>query len=313
VADARLASVSMETTAQPPVKILRCGGCDREFVPAHPERKNPSRYCSRRCGNRAGRSGFGLRECVACAKLFTARSQVQRYCSQECHRKTIQLPLPKCQRCGCEFKPKMSNRRSFCSRDCFFAMGREKVAAKQAVKANRVLFTRCVQCGSSFEPSAKRMYCSTHCGNKARYNPLPPKDFQCAFCGIFFQRGGRAASGGRGGRCGDRYCCRSHRVKHNRIKERMNGKRYEQKTRRNERIRAQWVEAVDPQKVFQRDEWACWLCDQKCNPNAVYPDPAYPTLDHITPVSKGGEHSYANCRCACLKCNYRLSAKDCWK
>jgi 5-methylcytosine-specific restriction endonuclease McrA/predicted nucleic acid-binding Zn ribbon protein len=71
------------------------------------------------------------------------------------------------------------------------------------------------------------------------------------------------------------------------------------------------IESVDAIKVFNRDGWKCQLCHKKlkrkdrgmCCDNA-------PELDHIIPLSKGGEHSYRNTQCACRKCNSEKSNNE---
>jgi len=64
------------------------------------------------------------------------------------------------------------------------------------------------------------------------------------------------------------------------------------------------VESVNPLKVFKRDGWVCYLCGCE-TPQAfrgTY-EPNAPEVEHVVPLSKGGEHSYANTRCACRACN----------
>jgi 5-methylcytosine-specific restriction endonuclease McrA len=36
-----------------------------------------------------------------------------------------------------------------------------------------------------------------------------------------------------------------------------------------------------------------------------FPDPLSPSLDHVVPLARGGEHTYGNVRTACLGCNVR--------
>lgn len=64
------------------------------------------------------------------------------------------------------------------------------------------------------------------------------------------------------------------------------------------------VESVNPAKVFDRDGWRCKLCGIKTpkSKRGTYADDA-PELDHIMPLSKGGDHSYRNTQCACRRCN----------
>ncbi len=81
-------------------------------------------------------------------------------------------------------------------------------------------------------------------------------------------------------------------------------------SRRDARIRGQFVEHVSPDLVFKADGWMCWLCGEEADRTAVVPDPKAPTIDHLTPLSQGGEHSYANVRTAHFYCNARRGARD---
>jgi hypothetical protein len=66
---------------------------------------------------------------------------------------------------------------------------------------------------------------------------------------------------------------------------------------------------------------ACYICGRECDPSDYRQiinrggwtqkicGPAYPTLDHIVPVSKGGDHSADNAALACMGCNRTKSAK----
>lgn len=57
--------------------------------------------------------------------------------------------------------------------------------------------------------------------------------------------------------------------------------------------------------VFARDDWTCGICSAPVNPDLAYPDPMSVSLDHIVPLSLGGEHTEANTRCSHLVCNVR--------
>ncbi|QWY84598.1 HNH endonuclease [Microbacterium phage Footloose] len=69
------------------------------------------------------------------------------------------------------------------------------------------------------------------------------------------------------------------------------------------------VEVVDPAIVFERDDWICQLCHEDIPRSAVWPDPLSATMDHIKPLSRGGEHSYANCQASHFTCNASKGAK----
>lgn len=76
---------------------------------------------------------------------------------------------------------------------------------------------------------------------------------------------------------------------------------------RRARVRGVTVEVVDPTYVFDRDRWRCHVCGQKVDPSLNGLDLRGPTLDHIVPLSEGGEHSHANVRLAHRECNSRRS------
>jgi 5-methylcytosine-specific restriction endonuclease McrA len=78
--------------------------------------------------------------------------------------------------------------------------------------------------------------------------------------------------------------------------------------RRRNNLRAASVEPVDPLKVFERDAWRCQICGGELR--GRYPDLLSPSLDHIVPLVKGGEHSYANVQAAHFGCNSRKAARD---
>lgn len=61
------------------------------------------------------------------------------------------------------------------------------------------------------------------------------------------------------------------------------------------------AEPISSEVVFKRDGYRCQLCGEPTE--GVYPHPRSPSLDHIIPLSRGGEHTYANTQCACWICN----------
>lgn len=66
---------------------------------------------------------------------------------------------------------------------------------------------------------------------------------------------------------------------------------------------AAWVEDVDRRTVYERDNGVCGLCGR------ADVDPCDFHVDHIIPISRGGEHSYANVQLAHPACNLRKHAR----
>ena len=58
-------------------------------------------------------------------------------------------------------------------------------------------------------------------------------------------------------------------------------------------------------EIFERDGWVCQLCHKKVNKTLQYPHPLSASLDHIIPLSKGGEHSRINVQLAHIRCNMK--------
>jgi 5-methylcytosine-specific restriction endonuclease McrA len=177
---------------------------------------------------------------------------------------------------------------------------REKEAAKPETVC-RVFAGYCVGCGGAFVArNLHQRYCTKTCVTataKAAYqaNSAVRKAMRsmqgCAVCG---------GSVGGGETKPRRYCSDTcARASETTLSSRRAGK-----SRRRARLKNVLVESVDPFKVFDRDGWRCQLCGTKTpkTKRGTYADNA-PELDHILPLSKGGEHSYLNTQCTCRRCN----------
>lgn len=65
----------------------------------------------------------------------------------------------------------------------------------------------------------------------------------------------------------------------------------------------QWVEHVDRSVLWERDGGVCYLC-------GLLADPARWDVEHVHPISAGGEHSYANTAVSHPSCNYSKGARE---
>lgn len=79
--------------------------------------------------------------------------------------------------------------------------------------------------------------------------------------------------------------------------------------RRRARERDAWVEDVDVIVLAEWQRWKCYLCSKPISKDMKAPDPMSCSLDHLVPLSVGGEHSYANCVAAHFGCNSRKQAR----
>ena len=62
--------------------------------------------------------------------------------------------------------------------------------------------------------------------------------------------------------------------------------------------------------LYRRDSGVCYLCGGKCDWNDKTDKsvgPAYPSIDHMMPISRGGLHSWANVKLAHFECNWKKS------
>lgn len=81
------------------------------------------------------------------------------------------------------------------------------------------------------------------------------------------------------------------------------------KQNRRAKMKDVFVESVDLAIVSERDNWICGICNHSVSKLRDRNLVDIASLDHIIPISKGGEHSYANTQLAHLSCNIRKGAK----
>jgi 5-methylcytosine-specific restriction endonuclease McrA len=62
--------------------------------------------------------------------------------------------------------------------------------------------------------------------------------------------------------------------------------------------------------IFERDSWTCQICGRKINKRLKWPNPHSKSIDHIIPLSKGGDDRPLNVQAAHLRCNLGKSIKS---
>lgn len=73
--------------------------------------------------------------------------------------------------------------------------------------------------------------------------------------------------------------------------------------RRARNAGATTVHLIEAGEVYARDKWACYLCAGLIDPALPPFHPDSKTVDHVVPLSRGGQHTMDNVRAAHLRCN----------
>jgi hypothetical protein len=103
------------------------------------------------------------------------------------------------------------------------------------------------------------------------------------------------------------------------IANREQARRYKRLYGRNHRSRARHhgvrYQSVPVKQIYERDNYTCQICLKKCLPRAMLSKqtgkihPMSPTIDHIVPMCRGGDHVEANLQTACFRCNSMKGSK----
>lgn len=62
-------------------------------------------------------------------------------------------------------------------------------------------------------------------------------------------------------------------------------------------------ELINRIKVYNRDGWRCGICRKPIDRRLKAPNPMSASLDHIQPMSHGGDHTYINVQASHHICN----------
>lgn len=213
-----------------------------------------------------------------------------------------------CKHCSKPFFQRHRERRTFCSRECGFAFRKVNALSAEQKQARYLLMLsakmrvakvikRCEVCSTEFlsKNSASRL-CSNECRLEEgrRRSPRYVRD-----------RHSRPCTG-----CGESFTPTYGDKRRSWCSPRCSKKVYGAKRKAILRGRGRnIIEIVNPFVVFRRDKYVCQLCGRLTlhKKRGTYDDRA-PELDHIIPLSRGGDHTYANTQCSCRKCNIAKGA-----
>lgn len=300
-----------------------CKACSAALPPRARAAGRAREYCDQQCYNQQRiaslRAASPPRICEQCGGEYLSHLPTSTCCSKRCanirkNQKRWSSAPRLCPTCAVPLVRKGDHAFStYCSRRCAgiangaarFAAGREqreeRKAARRAELAARTHSLQCEECGSAFTAPSPRACCSPECRMaRARRSQAPvrhgyqprkpytlrvPTEHVCAEChGSFI------------GLRRQQFCsARCNRKSKKRLRDvggRLGSERF------------------SPREIFERDNWTCHLCGDHCDRAASVPARLAPTLDHLTPISKGGVHSRANVKCAHFSCNSKRGARD---
>lgn len=218
--------------------------------------------------------------CVACRTPFLAsgrRGRPAQFCSRKC-RDIVSVAARQvvvvCPDCGKRFK-------------AISRSGKYRCADCRRNHGHGLRNHTCQRCGAAWRGRRKNgLYCPG-CRATAQSRPIA----FCIVCGDNFKQYFP------GWRCCSRACSRKNDQKSRNL--------YHRELNRHHREVKKAGERFSPFEIFDRDGWTCQICGKAVDRNAKAPNPKSATIDHIIPVSKGGEHSRRNVQCAHLSCNSR--------
>lgn len=294
------------------------GFCSRSCRGKHIRRENAEtvycRNCGKCMGNAVGLNGRTFcsdecslewwkenprhrRVCPICGETFRTNDVKQKYCSYKCAFDSMRRKdVCTCKNCGKEYVPKVNDRVTFCSRECYY---KYCAANKKPPVTKKPYSCVCAHCGERFTAKAKRKYCSEKCKKKQwaiqgeqrrkkKQREFVPEITICPECGATFKS--------EYGRPRRKYCSnacankRGYRVKAIRKRERL--------------IDNGLIDySITLTKLCKRDKGICYLCGERVNmkldPNSDW----YGSIDHVIPVVNGGTHTWDNIKLAHRWCN----------
>lgn len=79
--------------------------------------------------------------------------------------------------------------------------------------------------------------------------------------------------------------------------------RKEARNRLRQQVHAETYDGVTNKQILERDRWRCGICGKRIGKSFRWPHPRSASIDHVIPLSQGGDDTAANKRAAHLACN----------
>ena len=235
--------------------------------------------------------------CSQCQQQFEfiPTNNRRKYCSVKCKRNANQVPEDAESRKRYLNSPKgkaMAKRKR--ERYKQSDKGQSDYKTRLNQKRLHTLTTRkpCVSCLKPI-PVGSKKFCSRECQHfnlmlfKLPKNAMARKCQECNSDSYFRQR----------------YCSSKCQIKAQRRTETYKSNKRAGSRRRRARKRNSYNETVYLEVIAQRDKHKCHICRKRVNMNLAYTDKHSATMDHLIPISLGGDHTYTNIRLAHRTCN----------
>jgi hypothetical protein len=243
------------------------------------------------------------RQCEWCGSSFevACTTSTKKYCSHNCkssaaskamrERQFAERPT-ECAECGNKIvQPEKGRPRRFCSDICKRRSNNRKVRRQQAPLRDSAPEPRsCVHCGEMFSPrNRNRVYCYNGWCRESAYRErkasgaarrVVAHDVNCGECGATFTAKHPSA----------RWCSKDC------------ANRHWGRVRARQRRKASTADYED-REIFERDGWRCHLCGKKVSRSTSRVHPEGATIDHIVPLSCGGDDVASNVATAHWRCN----------
>jgi 5-methylcytosine-specific restriction endonuclease McrA len=298
-----------------------CGICGTAFTYIQATKKR--KYCTE-CKGKPKYILLPAAEltCAGCGKAYTPKRKNPRgkWCSIDCMNTAPKPYIPDytCNYCGEIFKPKARDRTKYCSWSCSAKkrsddrrpITEEIKAIRRIAKNNapprkkEMHVSACEYCKTDYERNrANQIFCSRRCGINHRLDmrTRSVSTTNCTECGVLFSRVFPHRS---------RTTCSDDcaKARERSLKETVNSRRSKRimAARTSAKIRGCTTrrESIDPYDVFHRDGWKCVACgDETPKELRGSIEDNAPELDHVIPISRGGEHTYSNLQTLCRLCN----------
>lgn len=254
-------------------------------------------------------NGSTEQKCLHCGSTFSiviGRGTWRKYCNNLCssryHAKKAKANLPTCSAPGCATDVR-SRHVGYCEKH--YSRLRRTGTLDTVVDMSK--HEKCLHCGEPNKTGSNK-FCGSRCA--ARHRNGRTLKSNCRVCGKEYTAYQKNVC------CSVECKTELHRIysrKHYakwmaqsiQFKNKVRNAEYKRKALKQKAF----VEVVEIEVVFARDNGICWLCGEDVNPLLKWPNHGYATLDHVIPLSKGGKHSYDNIKLAHMSCNCKKGAK----